>query len=94
MPKVMTVLGIVGTAAMLWVGGHIIIVNIAEIGWHAPLDVLHHLEEAAAHALPAVGGVVSWVVETLGSAVLGIVVGMTIVGVMHLIPRRKKAAAH
>jgi predicted DNA repair protein MutK len=94
MPKVMTVLGIVGTAAMLWVGGHIIIVNIAEIGWHAPLDVLHHLEEAAAHALPAVGGVVSWVVETLGSAVLGIVVGMIIVGVMHLIPRRKKAAAH
>jgi hypothetical protein len=75
MPRVLTALTVVGTAAMLWVGGHIILLGLDELGWHAPYDLVHHLEEVAGAALPAVGGVVSWLVNTLGSAILGAVVG-------------------
>ena len=41
MPAVFRVISIVGTVAMLWVGGHLVIANVAEVGWHLPLDVLH-----------------------------------------------------
>ncbi|MFC6592835.1 DUF808 domain-containing protein [Deinococcus lacus] len=88
MPHVMSVLSVVGTAAMLWVGGHIVLAGLEKFGYGAPIHVLHDLEHAAAHALPAVGGLVTWLVETLGSALVGLVVGAVLVGVMHLIPRR------
>ncbi len=39
MPKVMAVLTVVGIAAMLWVGGHILLVNVGEAGFHWPADV-------------------------------------------------------
>lgn len=93
MPKLMTVLGVVGTAAMLWVGGHIVIAQLGHVGVHQPEEWLHHVEEAVAHAVPAVAGLVSWLVGTVISAILGLAIGMIAVGVMHVIPRRKKAAA-
>jgi len=54
---------------------------------------LHHLEEAV-HHVPGVGGVLAWLVDTLGSALVGLVVGAVIVAVLHLVPRRRSAAAH
>jgi uncharacterized protein len=54
---------------------------------------VHHLEEAAHEATGAVGGVVGWLVNTLGSALLGLLVGGLIVLVMSLtVHRRKKSA--
>lgn len=94
MPQLLKGLSLVGTIAMLWVGGHILLAGFDDLGWHAPYELVHLLEEAAARALPAVGGFVSWLVNTLGSAVLGLVAGSLIVGVVHLIPRRGPAAAH
>ena len=93
MPKLLSVLTVVGTAAMLWVGGHIILVGTDELGLHAIYDVVHHLEEAAHDATGALGGVVGWIVNTLGSALLGLVVGAVIVVVMTLTVHRKKAGS-
>ena len=92
MPRVMGALAVIGTAAMLWVGGHIVLDGVSKLGWDAPLHLLHQLEHAAAHALPALGGFVTWLVDTLGSALVGLLVGGLIVAVMHLIPKR--SAAH
>jgi len=39
--------------------------------------------------VPAAEGAVEWIVQALGSAVVGIVVGAVIVVVMHLLPKRK-----
>ena len=96
MPKVLAVLSSVGIVAMLWVGGHILLVGVDELGWHAPYDLVHHLEEAV-HGVEGIGGFLAWLVNTLASAVIGLIVGAVVVAVMHVIPRRKKdpqAAAH
>ncbi len=92
MPKLLTVLTVVGTAAMLWVGGHIILVGTDELGLHVLYDVVHHLEEAAHDATGALGGLVGWIVNTLGSAVLGLAVGAVVVAVMTLLVHRRRGA--
>ncbi|MCA0146254.1 DUF808 domain-containing protein [Blastococcus sp. LR1] len=96
MPKLLTALTVIGTVAMLWVGGHIILVGTDELGFHPLYEFVHHLEEAAHDATGALGGVVGWLVNTLGSAILGLVVGALVVLVMNLTVHRKKkdAAAH
>jgi predicted DNA repair protein MutK len=86
MPGLLAVISLVGTAAMLWVGGHILVVQLHELGLDAPYDAVHHLEEQAAHALEAVGGVVGWLVNTALSAVVGLVVGAVVVAVLHVLP--------
>jgi predicted DNA repair protein MutK len=97
MPKLLSVLSTVGIAAMLWVGGHILLVGVDELGWHALYDLVHHLEEVVA-GVAGIGGLLAWVVDTLASALIGLVVGAIIVAVLHVIPRRRKhdgaAAAH
>ncbi|MFE6970602.1 DUF808 domain-containing protein [Isoptericola sp. NPDC057653] len=86
MPKVLAVISVVGTVAMLWVGGHILLTGADELGWHAPYEVVHHLEEAVAHAVPGIGGFLGWLVNTLCSAVAGLIVGAVVVAVMHVLP--------
>ncbi len=88
MPIVLSVLSVVGTAAMLWVGGHIILDGLAKFGVEGPAHALHVAAEAAGHAIAFAGAVVEWLVETLGSGIVGLLLGLIIVGVMHLIPRR------
>jgi uncharacterized protein len=75
MPVLMKVLAFVGTAAMLWVGGGIIVHALEEFGWHAGPEALHHAAKAAGHAVPGVGGAVAWLIEALGGAVMGLIVG-------------------
>ena len=94
MPKLLTVISAVGTVAMLWVGGHIELVGLDELGLHAPYDFVHHLEEGVHEAVPALGGVLPWLVNTLASAVLGLAVGAVVILVVHLLPFGKKGAEH
>ena len=87
MPHLLSVIALVGTAAMLWVGGHILLVGTDDLGWHAPYELVHHLEEAASEAVSVLGGFVVWLVETLASAVVGLVVGAVVVALMALVHR-------
>jgi predicted DNA repair protein MutK len=84
MPVVLSVLSTVGIAAMLWVGGHILLVGLDELGASWPYDTVHHVEEDVHDALGAVGGVGGWLTNTVGSAILGLAVGAIVVAVMHL----------
>jgi predicted DNA repair protein MutK len=68
---------------MLWVGGHILLVGLDELGVSVLYDLVHHLEEDVGDALGAVGGVGAWLTNTAASAVLGVVVGAIVVAVMH-----------
>lgn len=78
------------------VGGHILLDGADKLGWHAPYALVHHAEEAVAHALPTIGGVVGWFVNTGASAVAGLLVGGIVVAIMHVVPRKKKepSASH
>lgn len=96
MPGLLKVISVVGIAAMLWVGGHILLVGLDDLGWHAPYDAVHHVEEAVHDAVSGVGGVLAWVVNTLASAVVGVLVGSVVVAVLHLVHkvRGTEPAAH
>ncbi|MCP2267485.1 DUF808 domain-containing protein [Promicromonospora thailandica] len=101
MPRVLAVISVVGTIAMLWVGGHILLVNLGAdgTGWiPAPYEWVHHLEVAIHDATGAFGGTLGWLFNTFCSAVVGLVVGAAVVAVLHLLPSRTKAdeatAAH
>ena len=74
MPHIFSVIGVVGTVAMLWVGGHLVIANLAEVG----VPVFHHVLEAAEHAVASAGGFVTWLVETLLSGIFGVILGSLI----------------
>ncbi len=96
MPVFLSVLATIGIVAMLWVGGHILLVSLDELGasigggvgdvLHAPYGLVHHWEEAVHHATGAAGGVLGWLVNTAASALLGLAWGAVIVTVMHLLP--------
>ena len=88
MPKLLTVLSIVGIVAMLWVGGHILLVGMKDLGFTAPYDLVHHAEVAVAQATGAFGGTLGWLTNTVGSAILGVLVGAIVVAVLHVIPRK------
>ena len=94
MPIILRVLAIVGTLAMLWVGGHILLVGMDELGFHPPYAFVHHLSEAVHHAVPGVGGALGWIVETFFSMVLGVLLGAVVVGAVHLVGRLRGRASH
>lgn len=100
MPRLLTAISLIGTLAMLWVGGHIFLVSLYEIGgtdgllegtWlgdvlHAPYDVVHHWEVAVHDAIGgAVGSLAGWLVNTLVSALVGLLVGALVLVVLHLV---------
>jgi uncharacterized protein len=81
MPKLLTALSVVGTAAMLWVGGHILLVGAEKLGWHGPYDFVHDLEESVKD-VSGIGGVLAWLINTAISAIIGLVVGGMVVAVV------------
>jgi predicted DNA repair protein MutK len=90
MPVLMQILSVVGTAAMLWVGGGLIVHGLHEFHLDTIPGAIHHVAQGAAGALPAIGPVVDWVVNAIGAGIVGLVIGGIIVGVMHVIPSKKK----
>ena len=91
MPKVLATLSSVGTVAMLWVGGHILVVGSAELGWEGPEHLVHSLEHGV-DDVAGIGGVLGWCVNTLASAIVGLVVGVVVVAVATAIRGRRGAA--
>jgi predicted DNA repair protein MutK len=90
MPKVKATLSTIGTVAMLWVGGHILLVQSDKLGWHVPYGLVHHIEEDVHHAVEGVGGLLAWLVNTAASAVIGLVVGAIVVAIVHVLPFGRK----
>ncbi|GAA2004643.1 DUF808 domain-containing protein [Nakamurella flavida] len=85
MPIVLAVLSWVGMIAMLWVGGHILLVGADELGLHAPYGWVHHLEVVVHDATGGFGVILGWITNTFFSAVLGVLVGAVVVTVVHLV---------
>ena len=86
MPKLLSVLSLVGTAAMLWVGGHILLVGADELGWHWPYDIVHEVEHWV-EDVPGIGGVLAWIINTALSAAVGLAVGTIVVAAISRVER-------
>jgi uncharacterized protein len=91
MPLLLEALAVIGTAAMLWVGGGIIVHGLEGFGAATIPHALHDAAEAIGEAVPAGGAVAAWLVQALGSAAVGLVVGAIIVAVHLLVARRASA---
>ena len=78
MPWLLKALSVVGTAAMIWVGGGILIHGVAEFGWHGP----EHVIEALGSALSAEHGFLHWLGTAAGSGVIGLAVGAALIPVV------------
>ena len=74
MPTVMAVISVVGTFAMMWVGGHLVVQGAATLGFTPIADFIHHLAHVPA-AIVGVGGLLAWLVDTLGSMICGFLWG-------------------
>ncbi len=88
MPKVLVALSNVGIIAMLWVGGHILLVGLDDLGWHPLYELVHHGEEAIAHAVQGfLGELLAWLFNTAVSTVIGVIAGAIVVAVMMVVHR-------
>ena len=66
MPHILTILSVVGTAAMLWVGGGIILHGTHELGFQPLYGAAHGLEHAVESTTGALGGVLVHFVQREG----------------------------
>ena len=85
MPVLLKTLGIVGTAAMIWVGGGIIVHGLEGYGLGAPAHAIHAASVAAGTALPGLAGIVEWLVGAAGSGIVGLAIGAALIPVTSFI---------
>ncbi len=80
MPGFMKLLMIVGTAAMLWVGGSIVIHGLEELGFSGLGHHIHDLAYAAGHIAPAAWeGFTEWVAKATMDGVFGLTLGFVLI---------------
>jgi predicted DNA repair protein MutK len=75
MPGFLTFLGAAGTAAMIWVGGGIIVHGFEAYGVHSVGQAINSAAEAAAHVLSSAAGPVKWTVMAFLSGIVGLLIG-------------------
>ncbi len=77
MPGFLKLLMIIGTAAMLWVGGEIIVHGLAVMGWHTPEDIIYGI----AKAIGGEEGIVKWFGKAAMNGLLGLAIGFALIPV-------------
>jgi uncharacterized protein len=82
MPKLLLALSVIGTGAMLWVGGNIIIHGLEVLGWPWLYDEIHHLAEIARGTVSSFAGLVGWAVTAFLDGVFGLALGLVLIPVV------------
>ena len=85
MPKVMAAIAFIGTAAMLWVGGSIVVHGLEVLGAPQIGHLIHELALSAAAMAPAAAGVIEWLVTVLCDLVFGLILGMLVIPVVQFV---------
>ncbi|MBA1158427.1 DUF808 domain-containing protein [Microvirga mediterraneensis] len=85
MPGLLQTLAIVGTAAMVWVGGGIIIHGLEGYGFAGLGHVIHEIAAAAGHAVPSISGAVEWLVSAAASGLVGLLIGAILIPLVHFV---------
>ncbi|MEE4012408.1 DUF808 domain-containing protein [Roseibium sp. FZY0029] len=79
MPGFMKLLMIVGTAAMLWVGGSIVLHGTEVLGFGLIYDTIHDIAHNVAHAVHVAQGFVTWAVTATLDGIFGLAFGMVLI---------------
>lgn len=85
MPILLKILAVIGTAAMIWVGGGILMHGLETYGFSAPAHAAHAMAEAAAARVPFAAGLVEWLVTATVSGLIGLVVGGTLIPLTNVV---------
>lgn len=88
MPWLLGLLAGVGTLAMLWVGGGILLHGAHELGWHAPSDAAHGIRHWVELAAGPLGGVLGWLSYAVLSALVGLILGAVVAAIVHIVQDR------
>jgi predicted DNA repair protein MutK len=83
MPVLLALLSSVGTLAMLWVGGGIILHGAHELGLHAPSDAAHAVQHAVEQATGTLSGILGWLTYAALSALAGLILGALTAVILH-----------
>lgn len=76
MPIVLDIIGVIGTAAMLWVGGHIVVKGLHEFGMDQPHEFIASVTENISN------GALAWLADTGMSMVCGLVLGAVVASIV------------
>ena len=90
MPLLLSTLATIGVAAMIWVGGGIIVHGLAKFGVAGPEHLIEAAASGVAGAVPALSGLLHWLVSAAGSGVVGLIVGAIAVAAVLLIHRLRR----
>ena len=90
MPSLLAALATIGTAAMLWVGGQIVLHGLHEYHIGGIAEALESLAHSVAGGLP-LEGLWTWLIKATGDGIFGLLLGGLIVGVLHFVPGKKSA---
>ena len=76
MPSFLTFVGAIGTAAMIWVGGSIVVHGLEAYGLHSVSHAINAVADATAHALRSAAGLAKWTVLAFSTGVVGLLIGV------------------
>lgn len=82
MPTVLVVIATIGTAAMLWVGGSIIVHSLKEMGSPEIYEAIKAVAVSAKGAVPTASGFVNWFTTAFLDGVLGLFIGLLLIPVV------------
>jgi predicted DNA repair protein MutK len=77
-PKLLTALSGIGTAAMLWVGGGILLHGLEELGAPAIPHFVHDVAHVVGQATGMIGPVLEWLTNAIGASIAGGMIGWAI----------------
>jgi predicted DNA repair protein MutK len=85
MPIFLVFLSVLGTAAMIWVGGGIIVHGLETYGLTAIGHAIHYAAEVAGHMMMPITGMVAWIVTAIGFGILGLAIGALAIPLMEFV---------
>ncbi|CAN0574511.1 unnamed protein product [Ectocarpus sp. 12 AP-2014] len=86
MPKLLTAISIIGTLAMAWVGGGLLVHNIAAVGWHGPEHLIDIISHPLVGLFPENAQLfASGISFAILSGLLGVAIGAVIAPLVHKI---------
>ena len=81
-PRLLTSLSGIGTGAMLWVGGGILLHGLEDLGLEHPAEAVHHAAEAIAGTMGNAGPLGHWIASAAGAAIAGGLIGIVLVAIV------------